>query len=360
MTSNRKKKTKVPSVKQYTRTASTSATATSQVPQETDKDAGQPTHHDDQAVSSTKRKRSMDDEGSKTISSDSELDENDDSTWKSKAVTKLSQMPRDMVKYWYSRHRLFTQYDSGILLDLESWYSLTPEAIASRTAARCSSNVVLDLFAGCGGNSIQFASTCSKVISIEIDPVKVKMAKHNARIYGVEDKITFLTGDGIQFLDDWIKCNKHSNSTTLSEDKWQGQEKVPQIDVIFLSPPWGGVSYMGVNKDENAAADESISNLLPTSFSTTQDAFQNNQPQYAYYPLSSLTPLSGQELYALTRQITPNIVMYLPRSCDLKEIAQLNGKENTVDVEEQWLGDSFKALCVYFGHKLVDQWREPV
>jgi trimethylguanosine synthase len=33
------------------------------------------------------------------------------------------------------------------------------------------------------------------VIAIDIDPVKIECAKHNAKIYGVLDKIEFITGD---------------------------------------------------------------------------------------------------------------------------------------------------------------------
>jgi trimethylguanosine synthase len=48
---------------------------------------------------------------------------------------------------------------------------------------------------GVGGNAIQFAFTCDKVIAMDINPEKVKLAKHNATIYGVADKIEFLVGD---------------------------------------------------------------------------------------------------------------------------------------------------------------------
>ena len=46
--------------------------------------------------------------------------------------------PPDAVpdKYWAQRRRLFSRYDEGILLDRESWYSVTPEAIAAHTARR--------------------------------------------------------------------------------------------------------------------------------------------------------------------------------------------------------------------------------
>ena len=33
------------------------------------------------------------------------------------------------------------------------------------------------------------------VIAIDVDPVKINCAKHNAKIYGVLDKIQFVSGD---------------------------------------------------------------------------------------------------------------------------------------------------------------------
>jgi methylase of polypeptide subunit release factors len=49
-----------------------------------------------------------------------------------------------------------------------------------------------------GSNAIQFARYFDKVIAIDIDPVKISCAKHNAKIYGVLDKIEFITGDFFQ------------------------------------------------------------------------------------------------------------------------------------------------------------------
>lgn len=78
---------------------------------------------------------------------------------------------------------------------IESWYSVTPEKIAQHQAERCRSNVIVDAFCGSGGNTIQFAYTCERVIAIDIDPIKIMNARHNARIYGVEDRIEFILAD---------------------------------------------------------------------------------------------------------------------------------------------------------------------
>ena len=85
--------------------------------------------------------------------------------------------------------------------------------MAEHIAERCRCDVIIDGFCGAGGNSIQFAFTCERgndavyrsyntrqltyctVIAIDIDPKKIEMARHNAAIYGVADRIEFIVGD---------------------------------------------------------------------------------------------------------------------------------------------------------------------
>lgn len=69
-------------------------------------------------------------------------------------------------KYWFQRHRLFSLYDDGIKMDLEGWYSVTPESIAIHIAERCRCDVIIDAFCGVGGNTIQFAMTCNHVVGM--------------------------------------------------------------------------------------------------------------------------------------------------------------------------------------------------
>lgn len=69
-------------------------------------------------------------------------------------------------KYWYQRYRLFSLYDKGIKMDDEGWFSVTPESIAIHISERCRCDVIIDAFCGVGGNTIQFAMTCSHVIGM--------------------------------------------------------------------------------------------------------------------------------------------------------------------------------------------------
>ena len=66
--------------------------------------------------------------------------------WRSKEVERLAEerairskddLPENMLKYWRFRESLFTRFNEGILLDEESWFSVTPEALAYRSAVEC-------------------------------------------------------------------------------------------------------------------------------------------------------------------------------------------------------------------------------
>ena len=63
---------------------------------------------------------------------------------------------------FFQRHRLFSRYSEGCLLDEEGWFSVTPEAIADQIAERCRCSTIIDAFCGVGGNAIAFAKVCER------------------------------------------------------------------------------------------------------------------------------------------------------------------------------------------------------
>ncbi|KAG7085586.1 hypothetical protein E1B28_003139 [Marasmius oreades] len=228
---------------------------------------------------------------------------------------------------FFQRARFFSLYSTppGCLLDEEGWYSVTPEFIADQIAERCRCDTILDAFCGVGGNAIAFAKTCQRVIALDTSPTRLALARHNAQIYGVAQHIEFILSDYITFAESYI-----SRSSTSSKRK---------IDVVFLSPPWGGPSY--------------ISDSSPND----SDLLEESPEVHPTYPLSSIQPIHGANLFHLSRQITPNIAYYLPRNSDLNEIGalledpkQLVGDvQEFIEVEEEWMGDKLKALTCYFG-----------
>lgn len=207
----------------------------------------------------------------------------------------------------------------------ESWFSVTPEKVAAHAAERCRCDLIVDGFCGVGGNAIQFAMTCSKgnvmkgfelnlmkgcfalnvncnfhflsniiltVIAIDIDPKKIEMAKHNAGIYGVADRIEFIVGDFFQ----------------LAESL--------KADVVFLSPPWGGPQYLKVD---------------------TYDLEEH------------LQPVAASVMMEKARQIASNIAIFIPRNSNTQQLTQFAGPGGSVEIEQSFLDRKLIALTAYYG-----------
>ncbi|XP_027189744.1 uncharacterized protein [Cicer arietinum] len=170
-------------------------------------------------------------------------------------------------KYWCQRYILFSRFDDGVQMDEEGWFSVTPEVIAQYQASRCASGTIIDCFTGVGGNAIHFAQQCRHVIAIDIDPLKIDYARHNAAIYGVDDKIDFIMGDFFHLA--------------------------PKLkaDTVFLSPPWGGPDYAKV----------------------------------ATYDMKTmLRPHDGHTLFNVAKEIASKVVMFLPRNIDFNQLAEIS------------------------------------
>lgn len=219
---------------------------------------------------------------------------------KRKKIRKMKYLPPEiaadpkMLKYWFQRYQLFSRFDDGIQLDREGWFSVTPESIAKHIADRvCQSRceVIIDGFCGVGGNAIQFALKGKKVIAIDIDPVKIDLARHNAGIYGVADKIEFICGD---FL--------------LLASQLKG-------DVVFLSPPWGGPDYITVK----------------------------------LFDIKKMMHPDGFEIFRHSKAITKNIVYFLPRNADINQVTSLAGEGEEVEIEKNFANKKLKAITAYFG-----------
>lgn len=219
-----------------------------------------------------------------------------------------------LQKYYHQRYDYFSLFDEGIQIDEEGWYSVTPEIIAdhiakeahsialtNKTSETSSSTVILDAFCGVGGNTIQFAKYFDRVIAVDLDSSRLEMARYNATIYGVADRIQFILGDVFTFLPELVD---------------EG------IDLVFMSPPWGGPDYV------------------------TREVF---------CPRADLLDQRGEELFILGRSISPNLILFLPRQTDIFAVAEMvKAEKETVKkadsfvVEQHWLRNKLKAISIYF------------
>lgn len=217
---------------------------------------------------------------------------------------------RKMRKFYRRRYQLFARFDAGILLDTESWFSVTPEAVAAHVAARCFRSLsqhssrpltVLDAFCGAGGNTIQFARLFDHVISVDIDFVKLQCAQHNADIYNCSHRISFIMQDFFQ-LHTLLKSDTH-------------------VDLVFMSPPWGGIDY-----------------------------FHRRETDLSELPLDTFRVF----LYCANQLKCRNLVFFLPRNANLEQIAYMAGPGGRVEVEQNFLGHKLVAISAYYG-ELVEK-----
>lgn len=103
----------------------------------------------------------------------------------------------------------------GARLDDEGRVSLTPESLAAALGRRFAGARVVDAGCGAGGNAIGFARAGCEVVAIERDADRLADARHNAGLYGVDDRIEFVHGDAAR------------------------EAAARRADLLFCDPPWG-------------------------------------------------------------------------------------------------------------------------
>ena len=75
-------------------------------------------------------------------------------------------------------------------MDQESWYSVTPECMATQIAQElvaCNVSTIIDGFCGAGGNTIAFAQYCDKVLAWDTDEVKLEVSYNSNIITAVRE-----------------------------------------------------------------------------------------------------------------------------------------------------------------------------
>ncbi|KAL1301722.1 hypothetical protein AAFC00_005928 [Neodothiora populina] len=215
-------------------------------------------------------------------------------------------MPDDIQKYWHQRYDIWSLYDEDVWMTNDAWFGVTPEPVANKIAEHLiegtdpSKTIIIDAFAGVGGNAIAFARSgrWQQVFAIEKDAETMKCGKHNAEVYGVGSKIFWINGDCFEVLKKRLRS-------------------VAKDAVVFASPPWGGPSYNG------------------------DDVFD----------LKTMQPYSLKDLYDAYAAYARDFVLYLPRSSDLNQIAKYapKYKNQRLEVTHYCMSGWSKAICIFFG-----------
>ncbi|KAL2134373.1 hypothetical protein VTI74DRAFT_364 [Chaetomium olivicolor] len=224
----------------------------------------------------------------------------------------ISEVPQELQKYFQQRYSIFQFYDYDIHLTHDAWFGVTPEPVANKIAEELPSHsysnppkhTIIDLFAGAGGNTIAFALSgkWQHVIGIEKDAATLACAQHNARVYEVDEYITWVHGDSLDFLAR-LKNGGNGLAPELQVDM--------SSTVLFASPPWGGVSYRN------------------------QDVFD----------LNTMQPYNLKTLHEACRPMEH--ALYLPRTSDIRQIAKLVPDGEKIEVVQYCMEGASKAMVAY-------------
>ncbi|PBP19237.1 RNA cap guanine-N2 methyltransferase [Diplocarpon rosae] len=258
--------------------------------------------------------------------------------------TARNQIEYDIQKYWEQRYSIWSLYDDGIYMTDDAWFGVTPEPVAKYTLPtlsptlpilRTNSQVAKDFAALVPASrtmqpyplgrihdavrtmdaalylprqsdvrqKIEVVQYCmmgaskamrwSGIIAIEKNPSVLACAYHNAQIYGVADRITWVNDDSFAYL--------ASNASSLD----------PSTTAVFASPPWGGPGYR----------DDEIFNL------------SKMQP----YPLG--------RIHDAVR--TMDAALYLPRQSDVRQVARLAPEGKKIEVVQYCMMGASKAMVAY-------------
>lgn len=188
--------------------------------------------------------------------------------------------------------------------------------IAADMAAGCSPSrtVLVDLFAGAGGNVIAFAlsGVWTTIVAIERDAATLACAQHNAAIYGVADRIVWVHGDCFDVVEQ-LKLDPSARSADGAgrREFLREIQLRPDNAVVFASPPWGGVGYR------------------------THDVFD----------LSTMEPYGLRKLHEACRPMEH--ALYLPRTSDLRQLAELAPAGQKLEVVQYCMEGASKAMVAY-------------
>ena len=177
---------------------------------------------------------------------------------------------KELQKYW---NRLSAK-EKQMSFDEEGLLSFVPLPIGFQLARKIKSEIVLDCFSGVGGLSIAFACAGKQVNGIELNAHRVQLARANARLFNVEDKIDFVCAEAMSAL----------GSVKLRDQ------------AVILDPPWGGTAY----------------GELPS------------------FKLNHFRP-NGLQLLSIAFRTEAEVLMLLPKNFDLNELNQFKRPRSVIE-----------------------------
>ena len=181
------------------------------------------------------------------------------------------------------RVKIIGKFGNDYCADDDTYIMGIDVRFTNHLAKRFKKRVVLETCSGAGFTLISLAKYAKQVYSVEIDYLRLKFAKKNAKIAGVERKITFINGD--------ITTKKIINS-------------IHHFDAAFIDPDWAvtGVNhiYKFLNSNTSPPSDKLLNFITKRTSNITliQPPFVNKD-EFKNLPLHECEHLYLNEELAL-------------------------------------------------------------
>ncbi len=189
------------------------------------------------------------------------------------------------------------KFSKDIRADEDICHMSCPEVVAKHMAKKLSNfPTAVEFCCGVGMTIVQLARTMDKVHGVDINKRYIKDTAHNAKLYGVEDKLELICGD----------CLDESIVKTI------------KADVAIVDPDWRPI---GEASQENHVHVDSIDETQPS--------------------LKEMSRL-------IKKHITDNMVFRLPNTFSLEALSSLGNCE----LESIKWGGKTKFKIAYFFGKL--------
>jgi hypothetical protein len=187
------------------------------------------------------------------------------------------------------RREIRAKFGDAYIVNEQTFTMGIDHRFTKHMAERFDGRRVLETCTGAGFTTIALARAALQVVTIEIDPVHQAQARHNVEKAGLQDRVTYVTGD---VLDKRIL------------------DGCPPIDAAFLDPDWAV-----------------------------------SGPGHVYRFRQSNTRPPADALLETVLGLTPNVAIVLPPLVDTRELDGLPAHER----QKLYMGESHELYCLYFG-----------
>lgn len=162
-------------------------------------------------------------------------------------------------KYWDK----LSEIERRMELDVQGLYSLDRQDLALALARKIQAPRVIDAFCGVGGAAIAFARVGKIVDAMDIDEARLAMARRNAALFSVQDRIRFREGDAMELMR-------------------------PSDAALYLDPPWGGPEYGRLERFSLAMFRPDGERLLRKALAVSREVFFKLPKNFAFEEFASV------------------------------------------------------------------------